>query len=200
MKKNIIKKPQIDALIASEPFSGKGLEIYSVDGERWIRSSEIGRALEYNHPDRAISDVFKRNEDEFTPNMTRLMPMQTAGGVQEVRVFSLRGAHMLAMLARSTKAKEFRGWLLDLIEREEIRPALQQEALVLHCQAEKGVQLRDMMGAMAEGHQKLTPDAITWVFGHARDDLDNMQQFVSEVAESLEIGGEEREIIHALEV
>ena len=36
--------------------------------------------------------------------------------VTETRIFSLRGAHLLAMFARTEKAKAFRVWLLDLIE------------------------------------------------------------------------------------
>ena len=48
--------------------------------------------------------------------MTQLVEIQTAGGLQQVRVFSLRGAHLLGMLARTEKAKEFRRWVLDVIE------------------------------------------------------------------------------------
>ena len=49
--------------------------------------------------------------------MTALIDVQTAGGVQKVRVFSLRGAHLLGMFARTKKAKAFRRWVLDIIER-----------------------------------------------------------------------------------
>lgn len=38
------------------------------------------------------------------------------GNMQDTRIFSLRGAHLLAMFARTDKAKEFRVWVLDLIE------------------------------------------------------------------------------------
>lgn len=36
----------------------------------------------------------------------------------KMRVFSLRGAHLLAMFARTTVAKEFRRWVLDILDRE----------------------------------------------------------------------------------
>ena len=48
--------------------------------------------------------------------MTALIEVQTAGGVQKIRVFSLRGAHLLGMFARSKRAKAFRRWVLDIIE------------------------------------------------------------------------------------
>lgn len=35
-----------------------------------------------------------------------------------VRVFSLRGAHLVAMFATTPKAKEFRRWVLDILDRE----------------------------------------------------------------------------------
>lgn len=50
--------------------------------------------------------------------MTRVMPLPTAGGVQQVRVFSLRGAHLLGMLANTDKAKAFRRWVLDVLDKE----------------------------------------------------------------------------------
>ncbi|MFN2858042.1 P22AR C-terminal domain-containing protein, partial [Escherichia coli] len=37
---------------------------------------------------------------------------------KKVRVFSLRGAHLIAMFARTPVAKEFRRWVLDILDRE----------------------------------------------------------------------------------
>lgn len=39
--------------------------------------------------------------------------------MQKIRVFSLRGAHLLGMFARSERAKQFRRWVLDLIEKHQ---------------------------------------------------------------------------------
>ncbi|MFK5186363.1 hypothetical protein ACI3OY_11105, partial [Glaesserella parasuis] len=50
--------------------------------------------------------------------MTALIELQTAGGKQQVRVFSLRGAHLIAMFARTKVAKDFRKWVLDILDRE----------------------------------------------------------------------------------
>ncbi len=44
--------------------------------------------------------------------------MTTPSGKQDSRVFSLRGAHLIAMFARTPKAKEFRRWVLDILDRE----------------------------------------------------------------------------------
>ncbi len=37
---------------------------------------------------------------------------------KDVRVFSLRGAHLIAMFARTEIAKEFRKWVLDILDKE----------------------------------------------------------------------------------
>ena len=87
-------------------------------GVRWLRGLQIATALGYKNPSVDIKNLHARNADEFTPDMTQVMHLPTAGGVQQVRVFSLRGAHLLGMLANTSKAKAFRRWVLDVLDRE----------------------------------------------------------------------------------
>ncbi len=63
-----------------------------------------------------IRKLYQRHSDEFTDQMTALVEMQTPGGKQTVRAFSLRGCHLLGIFARTPVAKEFRRWVLDVIE------------------------------------------------------------------------------------
>lgn len=49
--------------------------------------------------------------------MTALVELETAGGKQQVRIFSLRGCHLIGMLARTAIAKQFRAWVLDVLEK-----------------------------------------------------------------------------------
>lgn len=63
-----------------------------------------------------LKKLYRRHADEFTDSMTAVVKMQTAGGTQDVRVFSLRGAHLLGMFARTEKAREFRRWVLDVVD------------------------------------------------------------------------------------
>ena len=87
-------------------------------GVRWLRGLQIATALGYKNPSVDIKNLHARNADEFTPDMTQVMHLPTAGGVQQVRVFSLRGAHLLGMLANTDKAKAFRRWVLDVLDKE----------------------------------------------------------------------------------
>lgn len=96
-------------------FQNTKFDIVDRNGQPWLRSPQIAGALGYNRADR-IADVYSRNADEFTDRMTALVELDTAGGKQQVRIFSLRGAHLLGMLSRTKKAKEFRAWVLDVLE------------------------------------------------------------------------------------
>ena len=47
------------------------------------------------------------------------------GQTREVRIFSLRGAHLIAMFARTAIAKQFRKWVLDVLDREVVTKQLE---------------------------------------------------------------------------
>ena len=89
----------------------------------WIRAAELARALGYSDT-RKIAHLYERNADEFTPEMSQLIKIS---GVPEMgtsenlrhktRIFSLRGCHLLAMFARTPVAKEFRKWVLDVLQK-----------------------------------------------------------------------------------
>lgn len=51
--------------------------------------------------------------------MTEVINLNTSGNLQKsVRVFSLRGCHLIAMFAKTPIAKAFRRWVLDILDAE----------------------------------------------------------------------------------
>ena len=104
-------------------FQGASLKPLSRAGQIWLRMSEIEQALGYAQKGSALAKVFLKHADEFTDSMTRVVKLATAGGKQSVRIFSLRGAHLLAMFARTDVAKAFRVWVLNILDAEVARPA-----------------------------------------------------------------------------
>lgn len=100
-------------------FHDTALHIVDWQGEPWLRGQQIADALGYKNRKQAVDDLFSRNAAEFTDGMTEVLDLPTAGGVQPVRIFSLRGAHLLGMLARTERAAEFRRWVLDVLEGRE---------------------------------------------------------------------------------
>lgn len=99
-------------------FQNTNLSVINQNNQTFLTASDLGLALEYASPLQAVLKIYDRNADEFTAEMTALVEMQTAGGIQKVRIFSLRGAHLIAMFARTKIAKEFRKWVLDVLDKE----------------------------------------------------------------------------------
>lgn len=97
-------------------FRNTEFEVIGRNNQPWLRGLQIGGALEYAKPDHAIWKLYETHADEFTDKMTAVVELPTKGGIQQVRIFSLRGAHLLAMLSRTAVAKEFRRWVLDILE------------------------------------------------------------------------------------
>ena len=112
--------------MAELTFATLTIQTIDRDGERWLTISDIAAALyPYENKggsqseapfEKRVRNLYARHAEEFSESMTALIDVQTAGGVQKIRVFSLRGAHLLGMFARSKRAKAFRRWVLDIIE------------------------------------------------------------------------------------
>ena len=111
-------------------FQNTTLSVINQHNQAFVSANDLGLALEYASPLQAVLKIYERNADEFTAEMTALIEMQTAGGIQKVRIFSLRGAHLIAMFARTKVAKDFRKWVLDILDREVLQNANQIQPLV----------------------------------------------------------------------
>lgn len=101
-------------------FNQTSFDIIDKNNQIWLKSSEIAQALGYSD-ERSITNIYNRKKDEFTNQMTLVIKLMTKGfgngnSEKETRIFSLRGAHLIAMFARTEIAKEFRKWVLDVLE------------------------------------------------------------------------------------
>lgn len=117
---NKSRKGNIDMNIVQNKelsFHNTNFAYMEMGGQVWLTAAEVGQALEYAD-DKAVQRIYSRHADEFTAQMTGVVKLTTPSGKQEARVFSLRGAHLVAMFARTPKAKEFRRWVLDILDRE----------------------------------------------------------------------------------
>ena len=118
-------------------------EIKVIDrkGKPWIVGKDIGLALGYATKDaaRRIRQLYQRNQDEFTEDMTQVIEIEVEAGsdaktngfesnplvgqklarhtrTRPVRLFSLRGAMLLGMFAKTDVGAQFRDWVLDILE------------------------------------------------------------------------------------
>lgn len=112
-------------------FQGTDLDIIEMNSVRYLRGPQIAGALGFVNP-KHISTLFKRAKSEFTPDMTTVVELPTAGGMQLVRIYSPRGAALLAMLAKTERAAAFRSWVLDVLDARYQASALPAPAVPEH--------------------------------------------------------------------
>ena len=108
------------------------------NGQLWLTASELAKALGYARSD-AVSKIYDRNFDEFTSSMTLTVKLGVKGfgngnSEKESRIFSLRGCHLIAMFARTDVAKEFRKWVLDILDKEVGNPVIEEPKITLEQQ------------------------------------------------------------------
>ena len=93
-------------------------DVRTIRNTTYITSTQLAQALGYSRED-AVGRIYERNADEFTSDMSQTVKLTVSGNYQKtVRLFSLRGAHLVAMFARTPVAKEFRKWVLDVLDKE----------------------------------------------------------------------------------
>lgn len=115
--------------LAPLQFHKTTFELVVIDGLPWVRAAQVGQALGYRSPRQDINNLYARNADEFTDEMTIVVQLADAdpatgetGQVRDVRLFSPRGVHLLAIFARTTVAKAFRQWVLTVLEHVNDKP------------------------------------------------------------------------------
>ena len=150
-------------------FRNVNFDITDIHGQPWLRGLQVASALGYKNPAADIVNLYNRNADEFTDSMTQVIELPTAGGKQQVRVFSLRGCHLLGMLARTKVAKEFRRWVLDVLEKEvsgSLQPKLAQTTVADRTPLRQAVSALvgkcniDYSSAYSMVHQRFGVDSI----------------------------------------
>ena len=110
-------------------FNGHTLQSIIKDGQIWMTASDLAKALSYKNS-KSVTNLFNANSSEFTSGMTTVTDSvtsaKTKGLTVKTRIFSLRGCHLIAMFARTKVAKDFRKWVLDILDREVSTPAIDQ--------------------------------------------------------------------------
>ncbi|SEQ27695.1 BRO family, N-terminal domain [Rosenbergiella nectarea] len=120
-------------IVAKSDLNFHGIQLQPIEqmNDIWLTSSDIAKALGYASS-KSVSTIYSRNSDEFTDAMSMVIKMKTNGinnnlREKSVRVFSLRGCHLIAMFATTTIAKEFRKWVLDILDREVTQSPIAQQ-------------------------------------------------------------------------
>lgn len=103
-----------------KPFNGQSITFYK-DGEitepeneeLWVTGEQLGQALGYAYPGKAINNLYNRNKDFLNP-FSGTLNLRTPGGKQDIRVFNETGAHIIAVKANTKQSEAYILWLNEL--------------------------------------------------------------------------------------
>lgn len=108
------------AVITSKPFGALSMDVYEDSKHQYYMTREqIGRALEYNNPNKAIQNIHVKNADRLDPLSTFLKLRNVEGGItkeREIICYSLRGVMEICRLSRQPKADAFMDFCWDIME------------------------------------------------------------------------------------
>lgn len=124
--------------------------IQSNDQQIWIPSTELSRALGYSRAD-AVTKIYDRNNDEFAHDMTKIVENPQNPNLV-LRVFNLRGAHLITFFARTPVAKEFRKWVLDVLDKESLQQQIDTRVKI---NSEQQAELKEIVDRRAQGERRL---------------------------------------------
>ncbi|MEZ9233260.1 Bro-N domain-containing protein [Vibrio amylolyticus] len=114
-------------------FQNIHFDVVEQNNQLWLTASEIAKALGYVNTN-SISRIYARNKEEFANGMTEEVKLTLSGNLNKsVRIFSLRGAHLIAMFSRTAIAKQFRKWVLDVLDKETKSTVVDSLPITSHC-------------------------------------------------------------------
>lgn len=147
-------------------FQNQTIRLIDKDGKKWASAADIARALGYARADK-VTRIFDRHKAEFTGSMTRIVETPTLGVsgnlLTQTRVFSLRGAHLIAMFSRTDKAQEFRRWVLDILEGHQAAQSLIQEWFEAKAALDAQDKFASLCGRGLSEHKRRKPPLVTRV-------------------------------------
>jgi hypothetical protein len=147
-------------------FENQPLQLIEHNGRMWLKSADIARALGYSRSDR-MTQVYERHKAEFSPSMTTVFQTLSLGhGMppSEIRLFSLRGAHLLGMFARTAKGVAFRRWVLDQLEAIEAQNSANRSLMAEWFEARAALDGQDRFASLCgrglSEHKKRKPPLV----------------------------------------
>lgn len=105
------------SLVKSEPFGTINCDFYrNPDNELFMTREQIGRALEYGDPIRAISKIHERNQERLNPNSVVVKLTTTDGKSYDTYLYTPKGIYEICRWSRQPKANAFFDWVYEVIE------------------------------------------------------------------------------------
>ena len=104
-------------LIKSAKFGEVQADIYKSGDEPYMTTEHLGNCLGFSSGRKSVDKLVERNAYLKKPEFSTTVKMTAVDGKQRnVRVFTEDGIYEITMLAKTEKAKEFRGWVRKLLK------------------------------------------------------------------------------------
>jgi len=151
-------------------FQDMSLKLIERNGLQWVGAADIARALGYAEAGK-VTRLYDRHKIEFSASMTELFEMPTLGSsgnlVTKARFFSLRGAHLVAMFARTSKGQEFRRWVLDVLDDRQLYPNAEKSLMQQYYDAKASLEAQNKFASVCgkglNEHKRLKPPMVAHV-------------------------------------
>lgn len=95
-------------------FQGIEVRVIQIDGVTYIPGEDIGKMLGYEEPRVGVNKIFERHRYELELQSVDVKLTSTDGKRYSTRCYNETGAYLIAMFARTPKAREVRQWLAKL--------------------------------------------------------------------------------------
>lgn len=104
-------------IVKSEDFGELNIDIYENDEkELYMTREQIGKALEYKNPQKAINNIHKRHKDRLEQFSVTLKLRGTDGKQYDTILYTYKGIYEICRLSRQPKADKFIDWVWDVVE------------------------------------------------------------------------------------
>lgn len=104
------------SIVKSEQFGNVQCDFWrNENGDVFMTREQIGAALEYAEPSKAIANIHERYKDRLD-KFSGTLKLRTPGGLQDTVVYYPKGIYEICRWSRQPKANEFYDMVYDILE------------------------------------------------------------------------------------
>jgi prophage antirepressor-like protein len=104
------------SLVKSATFGNVQCDFYSDDKEIWMTRKQIGEALEYADPQKAIDNLHSKHKERLDKYSVTLKLRGTDGKMYDTTLYSAKGIYEICRWSKQPKADAFFDWVYDVLE------------------------------------------------------------------------------------
>ncbi|MTI95222.1 MAG: helix-turn-helix domain-containing protein [Firmicutes bacterium] len=105
------------SLVTQEQFGAVQCDFYQRGEQVWMTREQIGVALDYETPRKAIAKIHERHQDRLDNFSVVDKVTTTDGKAYETYLYSAKGVYEICRWSRQPKADAFMDWVWDVVEK-----------------------------------------------------------------------------------